>query len=436
MRVWKPAVRCLLVIGLVAGALAIAPSTGSAATANPWSHTIVNGFSNPTGTGGWLTYADGTVTTFGSAAHYGDASGLALNGPIVGGAVAPDGLGYWLVARDGGIFSYGSAHFHGSMGGTRLNQPVFSMAPTPDGGGYWLVAFDGGIFSFGNATFYGSMGGTRLNQPITGITTGPGGNGYRMVARDGGIFSFGSAPFYGSAVDRAAGLTDVVGMAPSPTNLGYWIARANGTVYNFGDASDLPDYTAPSNNPVAAIFSNPTAQGYALVLTDGTLVRFGLAPGGFDAGVHAVPSEVPVGTYYNLDERSCAWARMKSTNPVDGLNGDREGPGPQFATLTASDGAFFSTCSGWIPATATAITSSTTASFGDGTFRVGTDVASGNWQAASPTARCYYERLNAFTGEDDDIIASATASSGPVNITIAPTDTGFYSEGCGTWVKQ
>ena len=66
MRVWKPAVRCLFAIALVAGALAIAPSSGSAATANAWPHTIVNGFSNPTGDGGWLTYADGTVTTFGT----------------------------------------------------------------------------------------------------------------------------------------------------------------------------------------------------------------------------------------------------------------------------------------------------------------------------------------------------------------------------------
>jgi hypothetical protein len=420
-------------LALAATALTGFATSAGAATANPWPHTVVNGFSNPTGTGGWLTYADGTVTTFGNATTFGDASGLPLNGPVVGGAVAPDGAGYWLVARDGGIFSYGSARFFGSMGGTRLNQPVFSMAATPTGLGYWLVAFDGGIFSFGDAQFFGSMGGIRLNQPITGITTGPGGNGYRMVARDGGIFSFGSAPFFGSAVGLAPGISDVVGMASSPTNLGYWIARSNGTVYNFGDAKDLPDYTAPSNNPVAAIFSNPAGQGYALVLTDGTIVRFGLAPGGFDAGLHAVPAEIPTGTYRNGDERSCAWARLHTTNPFDGINGDREGPGPNVATITASDGAFFSTCAGWTAAT-TAFTSSPTADFGDGTFVVGTDVVSGDWQAAAPTARCYYERLNAFTGEDNDVIASATTAA-PVTVTIAPTDVGFYSEGCGTWVK-
>jgi hypothetical protein len=312
----------------------------------------------------------------------------------------------------------------------RLNQPIFSMAATPTGLGYWLVARDGGIFSYGDAKFFGSMGGRPLNQPITGITTGPSGNGYRMVATDGGIFSFGSAPFFGSGV--AAGTNDFVGMAPSPTNLGYWIARSNGTVMHFGDASALPAFTASSGNPVAAIFSNPAAQGYALVLSDGTLQRFGVAPGGFDAGQHATPSEIPVGTYHTRDERSCAWARMKTTNPIDGLNGDREGPGPQVATITASDGAFFSACSGWTPVADGAVTSSPTANFGDGTFRVSTDVAAGTWQTTTATARCYWERLNAFTGEDDDVITSGTGSS----VTIAGGDTGFFSEGCGTWVKQ
>ena len=146
----------------------------------------------------------------------------------MGGAVNPAGGGYWLVARDGGIFTYGTSHFYGSMGGAHLNQPVFSMAPTSTGKGYWLVARDGGIFTFGDAQFHGSTGNFALSQPIEGITSSPSGQGYRMVARDGGIFSFGDAPFYGSLPGEGLNVADVVGMAPTPSNKGYWVARCRG----------------------------------------------------------------------------------------------------------------------------------------------------------------------------------------------------------------
>src|SRR5207248_1652232 len=100
----------------------------------------------------------------------------------------------------------------------RLNQPVFAIAPTSTDRGYWLVARDGGIFTFGDAHFYGSTGGRALNQPITGIAASPTGRGYRLIAKDGGVFTFGDAPFFGSLPGLGVHATDVVGMAPTPTN--------------------------------------------------------------------------------------------------------------------------------------------------------------------------------------------------------------------------
>jgi hypothetical protein len=260
--------------------VALATATPVGAATNPWPQQVVNGFATPTGHGFWLVYANGAVTTSGDAQYHGGASGLALNGPVKGGAVAPSGTGYWLVAYDGGIFTYGAARFYGSMGASRLNQPVFSMAATKTGHGYWLVARDGGIFSFGDAKFHGSTGNLQLNQPIDGITTSPTGKGYRMVALDGGIFSFGDVPFYGSLPGRGVSATDVVGMAPTPTNKGYWIARSGGQVYAFGDAKNVGSYASSVCDPVAAIFSNPKAPGYRLVLQSGATRAFGSAPGG------------------------------------------------------------------------------------------------------------------------------------------------------------
>jgi hypothetical protein len=264
------------------------------AAANPFPHTAVSGFSTPDGQGFWLTYSDGAISTNGNAANRGDASQLALKGPMVGGAVAAGGGGYWLVANDGGIFSYGSARFFGSMGAARLNQPVFSMAATKSGKGYWLVARDGGIFTFGDGHFYGSTGAITLNQPIIGITTSPTGKGYRMVARDGGIFSFGDVPFYGSLPSRGMHATNAVGMAPSPSGKGYWIARADGTVDSFGDAPYLGNYTPSVCDAVAAIFANPKQPGYRLLLQSGATVAFfqGAPGGGRETGA---PRQCPPG---------------------------------------------------------------------------------------------------------------------------------------------
>ena len=101
-----------------------------------------------------------------------------------------------------------------------------------------------------------------------------------MVATDGGIFSFGDVPYYGSLPGLGINVTDVVGMAPIPTNTGYWIARSTGQVYSFGNAQALGSYAASSCNPIAAIFSNPAKQGYRLVTDSGATIPFGAAPGG------------------------------------------------------------------------------------------------------------------------------------------------------------
>lgn len=69
--------------------------------------------------------------------------------------------------------------------------------------------------------------------------------------------------------------------------------------------------------------------------------------------------------------------------------------------------------------------------FGDGTWRVGTTVQSGTYEAAGGPS-CYWARLSGFGGTLDEIIANGL-SSGSQIVTIAPTDAGFISQGCGTW---
>ena len=75
------------------------------------------------------------------------------------------------------------------------------------------------------------------------------------------------------------------------------------------------------------------------------------------------------------------------------------------------------------------------ACFGDGTWRVGSDVAPGTYRAANTSAGCYWERLSGFGGTMDEVIAN-NFTSDPDVVTIAPTDVGFSSEGCGIWTEN
>jgi hypothetical protein len=287
----------LPVVGLSV-ALLVVGNAAAASARNQWPTTVVAGATTPANTAEWVAQANGTVTAYGRG-FYGDARREPLAKPIAGMAATATGKGYWLVAADGGVFSYGHAHFHGSMGATHLNQPVIGIASTADGRGYWLAAADGGIFTFGDAHFFGSLGGIHLDQPIVGISATRSGKGYRLVARDGGVFTFGDATYRGSL--GGTGLTDAVGLAPTPSGNGYWILRKLGGTYqtyqncthlpcgpesiagpsvsNFGDARNLPgpnfvtagfmghpvyDYDFVGN-PVVAIVANPVAQGYLIL---------------------------------------------------------------------------------------------------------------------------------------------------------------------------
>lgn len=85
--------------------------------------------------------------------------------------------------------------------------------------------------------------------------------------------------------------------------------------------------------------------------------------------------------------------------------------------------------SGWAPP---AIPPRPTASFGDGTYRVGPDIAPGTYRADNPGGTCYWARLRGFSGTLAEIAANETPK-GPAIATILDTDVGFVAKRCGTW---
>lgn len=72
--------------------------------------------------------------------------------------------------------------------------------------------------------------------------------------------------------------------------------------------------------------------------------------------------------------------------------------------------------------------------FRDGTHRVGEDIESGRYRAI-PSGNCYWERLDGFSGDFEDIKANGNHDGYPVIVDVLAEDEGFRSEGCGWWTS-
>jgi hypothetical protein len=88
--------------------------------------------------------------------------------------------------------------------------------------------------------------------------------------------------------------------------------------------------------------------------------------------------------------------------------------------------------------TSTTTTSTTTTTpqgpvttFGAGTYVVGTGIVAGTYRSTGGPS-CYWARVSGFGGTLGEILANDLLS-GPTVVTIAASDAGFQSSGCGTW---
>ena len=73
--------------------------------------------------------------------------------------------------------------------------------------------------------------------------------------------------------------------------------------------------------------------------------------------------------------------------------------------------------------------------FGDGIYRVGTDILPGTYRTTD-SQRCLWKRLRGFSGESRDLIDQIETDfvNDPVIVvTIPAADVGFESSGCGDW---
>jgi aldose sugar dehydrogenase len=127
-----------------------------------------------------------------------------------------------------------------------------------------------------SAGFFGSMGGRHLNAPVVAMARTANGKGYWMAAADGGVFNFGNARFFGSAGNLPL-RAPIVSMAARRQGDGYWLLASDGGIFNYGRAP----FRGSSGNTSSwvDIAANGRGTGYWIVQNNGHVNAYGTARG-------------------------------------------------------------------------------------------------------------------------------------------------------------
>ena len=156
----------------------------------------------------------------------------------------------------------------------------------------------------------------------------------------------------------------------------------------------------------------------------------------FGSGVRLVGTGIPPGRYYSAPAAGCYWERESGLGGTfaDIIANDFLGSAyvQAIVDIAPTDLAFSSNgCGTWssVPTLGAQIGIQT------GTWLVGAQIAPGTYQAQAASG-CYWERLRNFGGLSAAIISNHFVSSaGPQLVSIAATDVGFTTDGCGSWTR-
>ena len=166
--------------------------------------------------------------------------------------------------------------------------------PTPTQGahrrghGYWLVDRRGQVFSFGLGKSPAGPSVPR-SETVVGIAPTPDELGYWLVATDGRVFTAGDARNYGDIPHLAIApvgskeahhlAAPIVGIVPTLDGKGYLLVGSDGGIFAFGDAkvSGSCNKGGTCSGPVVAAVADPAAQGYWLVTRTGHVYAYGQA---------------------------------------------------------------------------------------------------------------------------------------------------------------
>ncbi len=108
-----------------------------------------------------------------------------------------------------------------------------------------------------------------------GIASLPNGTGYWEAKSNGDVSNFGNAIDYGSMAGQALN-SPIVGLAADPDGKGYWLVAADGGIFSFGDAGFHGSTgSLRLNKAIVGMAPTQDGEGYWLVASDGGIFSFG-----------------------------------------------------------------------------------------------------------------------------------------------------------------
>jgi hypothetical protein len=112
-------------------------------------------------------------------------------------------------------------------------------------------------------------------EDAVGIASTPTGLGWWAVSGSGAVVAAGDAPALGDLGGRPLN-RPIVGIARTPSGRGYWLVASDGGIFSFGDARFAGSTGAMRlNQPIVGMASTPSGAGYWLVAADGGIFSFG-----------------------------------------------------------------------------------------------------------------------------------------------------------------
>ena len=159
----------------------------------------------------------------------------------------------------------------------------------------------------------------------------------------------------------------------------------------------------------------------------------------FGEGDLLVGTDVQAGTYRTRTVGTlCYWERLSGFGgSLEEIIANGTGSGYFTIRIAMTDAGFNSSGCGEWSTDLSAVTDDPAGPITeDGVYIVGTDLAPGTWRSEGGSEfGCYAARLSGFGGTLNEIISNDLASEGGLIITIAASDVGFETTGCGTWTK-
>ena len=219
-----------------------------------------------------------------------------------------------------------------------------------------------------------------------------------------------------------------------------------------GDGTDSPALFRPANNTWYLRYTNtqgvadetiqwgqpawlPVAGAFGVLIPTPTTTTTTVTGGNtFGDGRWLVGTDIAPGIYRNsAPATKCTWSRRAGESVISIIS-IRTDYVRQIVEIEPSDALFVPLGCGTWSDNLTPL-KAPTASFGGGTWQVGSEVEPGMWANTPAAAGCAWTRLSAFTWVSGSKIDEGTIAGGtPTQVRVEASDVGFYASAeCGTW---